>query len=118
MAHANDLPSFIYFPIFYVTLAAVMSHAVRSVVALNLTIVTYGVAVPGLLSGLALVEPAIKIGIEEITAQYGFNVSHVVLSSPAIKDCAGQLSHFDMVPEFYYEQRDRHCLFTIVTPGA
>jgi hypothetical protein len=96
---------------------ALLCSLVRSTIALNISIVTYGISVPGILSGLALVVPAMRIAANELTVTYGFNVSLVVLSHPTITNCESQLSNFDMVSEYYYKGWDRRSLFVIITPG-
>lgn len=83
----------------------------------SINIVTYGLPNPRLLSSLPFVGPGFDLGLENIVARYGFNISHTYLSPLAAKTCTDLVDQMDIVARYYYTTYNRQEPLMLVLPG-
>ncbi|XP_055327408.1 atrial natriuretic peptide receptor 1-like [Paramacrobiotus metropolitanus] len=85
---------------------------------LNLTMVSYGLTPPTILSSIPLVGPGFDIGLEKLNRTYGYNVDHLYLSPKKAVTCSDLADYVDVVSEFYYTKRNPTNPFILIPPGC
>ena len=84
----------------------------------HIDIVSYGLAVPVILSALPLLRPGYDMGLEMLRSTYHLNASLTYLSSPDAKSCADLPDHLDLVIEYYYRKQASGSTVVLILPGT
>lgn len=84
---------------------------------LQINVVSFLAQNRNFLSGLPYCAPAFELAAEEISGEYGFNATSVVITRPDLFVCDDLISNVNLISDYFYNKRSENTLTAIFPNG-